>query len=343
MFGSKRERRKEPAQKLPAHLERRFVEGGASTKQIGASDRLRGYFSHHREVSVHSIRRMLQTPFPSLMTWVVIAIALALPAGLLVGLKNAQQLSLGWERSLQVSVYLKSNVGAGAAQQMSERLQKRDDIQAVRYISPDQALNEFKALSGFGEALVYLNTNPLPALIEITPAATREGVTPYARLLKDLQAMPEVDKVQMDMQWVERLLSLLEFGKRLIWVLGSMLGLAVLLVIGNTIRLAIEARRAEILVVKLVGGTNAFVRRPFLYTGSWYGLGGGLLAWLLIHLVLLWLQGPVKSIVAAYGSQFEILGLGLADSLMLILSGTFLGWLGAWIAVSRHLSEIEPR
>jgi len=148
--------------------------------------------------------------------------------------------------------------------------------------------------------------------------------------------------VQLDLIWVKRLFQFMELGQRLVWALAALLGLAVLLIIGNTIRLAIENRRDEIRVVKLVGGTDAFVRRPFLYTGIWFGLGGGIIAWILLNIGLFWLSGPVEQLINLYGSEFSLKGLSFSDSLLLILDGVILGWLGAWLAVARHLSSIEP-
>jgi cell division transport system permease protein len=158
-----------------------------------------------------------------------------------------------------------------------------------------------------------------------------------------LQQLPEVELAQMDLQWVQRLYSLLAVGQRVTLALALLLGLGVLLVTGNTIRLAIENRRDEILVIKLVGGTDAYVRRPFLYTGLWYGLGGSIVAGLLLSLVMLWLDGPVGLLAALYQSRFELHGLGFAGTLMLALAGALLGLAGAWLAVARHLGAIVPR
>jgi cell division transport system permease protein len=155
--------------------------------------------------------------------------------------------------------------------------------------------------------------------------------------------LPQIDQAVLDLEWVQRLYSMMALGKRLVIALAALLALGVLLVVGNTIRLAIESRRDEIVIVKLVGGTNAFVRRPFLYTGLWYGLGGGILAWLIIGFGLFWLSSPVAELAGLYRSQFELQGLGIGDSLMMWLCGGLLGLAGAWLAVSRHLGAIEPR
>lgn len=337
------ERRREPAKKLPAYLERRHNEGGAKQSAVSVNDRIKGYFANHREVALVSLKRLIAAPVPSIMTWAVIAIALALPAGLFLCLQNAQQLSSGWERAAQISVYLKLELSEADGRRLSEMIGARADVKEAKYISSEQALAEFREISGFGEALEYLNENPLPAVILAFPDTEAGNLASTRVLLNYLQGLPEVDQAQLDLKWVQRLFSIMDLGKRAVLILGVLLSLAVLLVVGNTIRLAIEARRAEIVVVKLVGGTDAFVRRPFLYTGIWYGLGGGLLAWLIINLVLFWLSSPLSRIVNAYGGSFQLAGLGIPATLILLGLSLLLGLMGAWIAVGRHLSEIEPK
>ena len=343
LFKRNQDRRQIPQQKLPAHLERRFNEGGATQKEISLGDRFKSYLVNHREVALLSLKRLLAAPIPSAMTWAVIAIALALPAGLFLFLQNVEQLSAGWDRAVQISVYLKQNVNDTQGRQLAEKLKQRQDVKEDRYTSAQQTMDEFRKLSGFGEALLYLNENPLPAVIAVFPETEASSLDVTKNLLKELQILPEVDQAQLDLEWVERLYSIMQFGQRAVLAIGGLLALAVLLVIGNTIRLAIEARRAEIVVIKLVGGTDAFVRRPFLYTGIWYGMGGGILAWLLINMVLFWLHKPVSEIVIAYGSRFRLEGLDILQILILLCLSSLLGWLGAWIAVGRHLSDLEPR
>lgn len=337
------DRRKLPTRKLPGHLERRRGEGGARQNVIGIKDRIKGYVANHREVAFVSLKRLLAAPVPSIMTWAVIAIALALPAGLYVFLQNAQQLSSGWDRAAQISVFMQLEVSEKEGRSLSDEIGKRPDVKEVRYISREQALAEFRELSGFGEALEYLDSNPLPSVIVVFPETESGSLATTETLLAELQALPQVDQAQLDLKWVQRLYSIMALGQRAVLILGGLLSLAVLLVIGNTIRLAIEARRAEIVVVKLVGGTDAFVRRPFLYTGVWYGVGGGLIAWLLINLVLFWLYRPVSELVSVYGSDFHLAGLGVPATLVLLSLSALLGLLGAWVAVGRHLSNIEPK
>lgn len=313
---------------------------GAKFSEINKQDKFKAWRRHHLEMAVDSLKRLLTNPFSSLMTWAVIAIALALPLGLFVFLNNAQLVSSNWDGNAQMSLYLHDRVSDNEGLALARELDFNSAIAETRYLSKEQALAEFKEFSGFGQALDYLDSNPLPAVIIVRPNHTQ--VASQEALVAQLQALPEVEEVQLDLAWVKRLYYIMELGQRTIVALGVLLSLAVLLVIGNTLRLAIENRRQEIIVVKLIGATDAFVRRPFLYTGIWYGLGGGILAWLLLYLSLYWLEGPVKSLASAYSSDFNLIGLDLGTSFFLLFSSVLLGWLGAWLAVGRHLTKVEP-
>ncbi|MEH6357981.1 MAG: permease-like cell division protein FtsX [Pseudomonadales bacterium] len=323
--------------------ERRKSEKGASHGAVARHSRVKSYFEHHTQVAKESLRRLLAAPLSSLMTWLVIAIALTLPVGLFVFLQNAQQLSQEWDDAAQISVYLEQQLNEKQARKMALHVEGWDAVQQVRYISPEEALEDFKRSSGFGDALQYLKENPLPAVLVVSPRTDSANLQTTQKLLEELQALPDVEQAQLDLQWVDRLFRIMALGQRMALMLGLLLGVAVLLVIGNTVRLAIESRRAEIVVVKLVGATDAFVRRPFLYMGVWYGLGGGLLAWLMVNLVIFWLSGSVAELVAAYDGDFGLSGLGFLATLSLWLSSALLGLLGAWLAVGRHLSKIEPK
>jgi cell division transport system permease protein len=274
------------------------------------------------------------------MTWLVIGIALALPIILYVMLVNIGELGRDWDGNPRISLYLQHNIPESDALDLRQILLKRADIDSALFISSDDALVEFKALSGFGDVLNTLDTNPLPAVIEIKPSSSELG---QLRLLViSLEEYDLVESVSFDLEWVERLFAMLQFGERLVVSLGFVLALGVLLVIGNTIRLAIENRRSEIEIIKLVGGTDRFVRRPFLYLGFWYGAGGALVAWLLLQGSLLFLSGPVEILAQSYRDDFALSGLSALDSLAILLGGSGLGILGAIVAVRRHLREIEP-
>lgn len=315
----------------------------ASPRRISAGDRFASYRLHHQQVAKDSLRRLLKNPLSTLATWLVIGIALALPGGLYIALNNLEALSEGWGESTQLSLYLKNSTSDEAGSALAARLQQRADIASVRFISRDAALTEFRALSGFGDVLDLLEQNPLPVTIVIQPSRTALDPSAATRLLDEMKNLPEVEQATLDLQWVQRLHALLGIGRQIALVLAVLLGVGVVLVIGNTIRLAIEARRDEIVVIKLVGGTNAFVRRPFLYTGFWYGLGGGLLALAIVAFSLYWLGDAVATLASAYGSEFRLAGPGPLQTLLLLIAGSLLGWIGAWGEVSRHLGAIEPR
>lgn len=305
---------------------------------------VQSYFIRHIQVFFYSLGQLSRAPISTLMTCMVIGIALALPTGLHTLLNNAQQLSGGWESTAQISVFLKKKIPESQAQKIKADIQRWPDVISVHYISREQALKEFQNLSGFGDALKALNTNPLPSVLVVKPklsAQTNEQTT--EKLLNKLQNLRQTDKAQLDMQWVRRLYAIMNIVERGVQILGFLLALAVLLVVGNTIRLAIQNRRKEIVVMKLIGGTDAFIRRPFLYTGFWYGLFGGIIAWILVSFTILSISNPIEKLTALYQNQFELNNISFLTALTLIMISIFLGLLGSWFAVGRHLREIEPQ
>ena len=314
---------------------------GASQSRARLGDQYRGWVRHHRLSAADSLARVMDRPLASLMTWLVIGIALALPVALDVALDNAGALSEGWDSPTQISLFLADDVGDARAQALVEELGTRDDVAATRFVSREDALAEFSALSGFGDVLASLDDNPLPSLVLVDPAPGLDSEA-TARLRSGLAARPEVAEAVLDMEWLQRLNSLMVLAHRLVLAMGALLVLGVVLILGNTIRLAIENRRDEIVIVKLVGGSNPFVRRPFLYTGLWFGVGGGFMAALLVSAALWYLDGPVTELAALYHSEFSLGGLGLMGALNLVLLGGGLGLAGAWLAVARHLADIEP-
>jgi len=317
---------------------------GAVSAKASAGDQLRAWRAHNALVARDSLLRLVRTPVGSVMTWLVIGIALALPAGLYVLLGNVQQLSRGWDGAPQISLFLQQHVAEDEGRNLARRLGADREIAAVDYLSRDDALAEFRELSGFGDVLQQLDSNPLPAVILVRPRQTRVMDAKQTEALRArLAAMPEVELAQLDLAWVQRLYAMMELGRRIVASLALLLAVGVLLVIGNTIRLAIESRRDEIVVVKLVGGTDAFVRRPFLYTGVWYGLGGGVVATLITGIGMLFLREPVAQLAGLYNSQYRLIGLSFGDMVNLWLVSALLGWLGAWLAVARHLGEVEPK
>jgi len=302
---------------------------------------LRHYFGLHRANLVGAIKRLAGQPFASLLTILVIATALALPAGLRVAVNNADAVSNSWQGAADFTVYLKLDVSEEAARRIAHALEARPDVASVTFIDRDAALAEFRARSGFGEALDALGGNPLPHTLVVSPGS---GVaTDVEALAKAIGTLPETDLVQVDTAWVARLRAMLALADRLVDFATVLLALAVSIVIGNTIRLEINNRSVEIEVTKLVGGTDGFIRRPFLYLGLCYGLAGAVVALAIIAVALLLLGPPVRALAALYGSGFSLAGLSLRESGILLGGGAVLGWAGAGLAAARHLRAIEPK
>jgi len=297
----------------------------------------------HLQALLGALGRLARSPLATLLTLLVIALALALPAALKLFVANAQTATGNFASAVDVSVFLKTDVPLVKAQQLAQNARARNDVASVTLIPADKGLEDFRTYSGFGDALGALKENPLPHVLHVRPRATASSTAALESLRRYFVAWPEVELVQVDSEWVMRFNAILEVLQRVLLIAAALLGVGVLAVIGNTIRLEIQGRRAEIEVTKLVGGSNAFVRRPFLYTGVLYGLGGALLAWGILALVLLILHDPVATLAKLYGSRFELQGLAPEDVAVLLGSGFVLGWLGAWISAARHLRSIEPR
>lgn len=303
--------------------------------------RLEGLFRNHQQVAVDSLDRLFFSLGSSLMTWAMIAIAIALPLGLLLFLQNLQQFGEDLDEAAQVSVFMESGISQERLSALQSEFSQREDILSVSLITAEAALQEFQQESGFGNILEGLDENPLPSVLVVTPVS--QQLEEIQVLLSALQSYSGVETVLFDLAWLQRLSGILNLAQRLTMMLGGLLGIGVALVVGNTIRLAIENRRAEIVVVKLVGGTDAYVARPFLYTGLWYGVGGGLIASVLVWLAQFMLAGPVARLSGLYEGEFELIGLGISGFFLVLAGSALLGWFGAWLSVLRHLRAIEPR
>lgn len=303
---------------------------------------LNSYLARHTHALVSSAGHLARAPIATIFTVLVMGLALALPLGLDMLVRNARAATADFSGAVTISVFFKSGVGESRAQQLARTARERPGVAAVELITATQALAQFRAQSGFGAALDALEGNPLPHALVVTPRGARANPADMESLRQYLSAWPEVDAVQLDGDWVARFNALLALLRRALLVSAGLLAIGVIAVVGNTIRLEIQNRRAEIEVTKLVGGTNGFVRRPFLYTGALYGLLGGLTAWLVV-VVTLYLLGPeVRQLAQSYGSRFELGGPGARDLGMLLGGGALLGWIGSWLAAARHLARIEP-
>ncbi|MGD8323724.1 MAG: permease-like cell division protein FtsX [Gammaproteobacteria bacterium] len=301
---------------------------------------IKRYLQLHAQNFVGSLGRIVRQPFSAALTGLVIAIALALPAGMRVIVNNADVLSDSWESVADFTVYLDLSVTEDRVLELANEVQARGDVARVEFITRDDALEEFRQASGFGSALDALEENPLPHALVVRPVS--EELTNIESLAAWLDAQPETQRVQLDTQWVRRLRGILTLSERFVDVVSILLGVGVLVVIGNTIRLEINNRREEIVVMKLVGGSDGFIRRPFLYLGFWYGFLGALGAGALIALTLILLREPVATLASLYGSQFRLAGLSLGELGLLLGAGAMLGFVGAGLATARHLRAIEP-
>ncbi len=296
----------------------------------------------HAQECRKGLQEIFRAPISSFMTIAVLAIALALPAGFHVFLKNAQSVSSGWDNATQISLFIRMEVPEEAVITLQKQLQKSSKIAEVKLISAETGLEEFRELSGFGEALSFLDDNPLPDTLVVTPTNAHSTPEASEALLAELQARPEVELAQLDLQWVRKLYSMMAIAEKAVSALGLILGLSVLLIVGNTIRLAIQNKREEIQIIKLVGATDAFIRRPFLYSGLWFGIFAGVLSWILVNSSVFWLKDPVRNLAGLYESQFRLTGLSFFEVMQLIGIATFLGLLGSWLSVGRHIKDIEP-
>jgi len=284
---------------------------------------------------------MLENPLSSLMTWLVIGIALALPGILYVMLNNIADVSTDWGGKPRVSLYLQKEVTKDAGEALAKEIRVSASVDEVRFVSSEAALKDFQQRSGFGDVLNSLDRNPLPHVIEVVLVSSEPMA--LTGLMAGWESDRRIAKVSVDLAWLERLFALLQFGERLVWSLSLVLSLGVVLIMGNTIRLAIENRRQEIEVIKLFGATDSFVRRPFLYLGFWYGFGGATIAMILLQSSLVFLSEPVELLAQSYRDDFALQGPGAGGVLFLLLMGSLLGIAGALVAVSRHLRLIEPR
>ncbi len=315
---------------------------GASLSQTTISARLKMLSRLHKIEAKRGLMEIIVNPFSNFMTILVIAIALALPSGLQILLENGKTLSSNWDGASRISLYLKTELKETKLHALANLVRETKGVEKVDVITQEEALADFKERSGFADAIAQLDANPLPPVLVVQPKATHTSPQASELLLAEFKTHPEVELAQLDLDWVRKLYALLQLAEKAASALGLALALAVLLIVGNTIRLSVQNRREEIEVVKLVGATDAFIRRPFLYTGFWYGLFAGITCWLLLNISILWLSDPVAKLAGLYQSQFEIAGLSFIQSIQLIAISCGLGLLGSWLSVGRHIRLIEP-
>ncbi|WP_251358664.1 permease-like cell division protein FtsX [Kangiella sp. TOML190] len=314
----------------------------ARAHKVGFFDRLFMGLKLHRKNALESLLNILKHPTNSLLTIMVLAIALALPGIFYIMTNNAKALSGNWDTSMQMALYLEDSASEQQAQQLLAELIAKPEIKSASLRNKEQVLEEFKRYSGFAEALELLDDNPMPMEITLLPDETQLDTQALAALKTELEQESLVDSASLDMEWVNKYQEILKISEKIGSFISLLLAIGVLLIVGNTIRLAILNRREEIQVIKLVGATNAFIRRPFLYTGIWYGLMAGIIAALMISILSNLVANSASRLAELYQSQYQLLGLSLEQTLILIALGALLGLIGAWVSVRKHLKEIQP-
>jgi len=321
-----------------------FNSGQSSHTQskVSFSQRLASWPIRHLQQAIGSLGDMWRTPFTSMMTILVLGISLTLPAILHLFVKNAENVAANWNTSSEISVYLHLDTTEVQAQKLVRKIKLYPEVATVKYISSAQALEKFKISSGFGKALEYLKTNPLPATLIVTPTQRFSQASAAKELLTKLEQEREVDQGKLDLEWLMRLQAMAKLIEDIVIAVALLLCSSVVLIVGNTIRLAILNQKDAISVMKLVGATDAFIQRPFLYTGAWYGILGGLFAMIAIGILTLFFSDSLRELADLYYSHYQLEGLSLTENVLLILLAIMLGLVGSFVSVRQHIKSIEP-
>ena len=309
---------------------------------VRASGPVTIWLARHASTSLGALGRLVRQPISSFMIVLVIAVTLALPAAVNLVVKNARAISGSWDDALDFSVFLRQGMAEDEGRGLARLIEQRADVDSVTFVSASSALEDFKKQSGFGAALDQLPDNPLPHTLIVRPSPGNTSAS-MGLLQEELANLPETEYVQVDTEWVQRFHAILDIVRQAIAIGATLLGIAIVVIIGNTIRLDIENRREEIEVTKLIGASNAFVRRPFLWTGFWYGLFGGLMALALVYYGLYLLHGPVARLAGLYQGNISIAAMNPAEAGSIVGIGVVLGLAGSWFTAARHMRRIEPR
>ncbi len=301
----------------------------------------RHWLENHLRAFLFGMGELIRAPIASLMTLLVIGIAMAFPAGLYALLDNVQQFAKQWHHDPSISLYLKSHLNDSQISTLILQLQNRTDIARVEYISPQQGLAQFRQQSDLNSALELLAQNPLPGIIVVTPRIDLRATDVLPNLLSSLNRLPNVETSQLDTIWVKRLYELMTLGERITYGLMILFGIGVALIVGNTMRMATQSHRQEIIVLKLVGATKAFIRRPMLYRGALYGVLGGMIAWLLVSVLFWWLRAPAQRLAESYHGDWHLQGLNNLTAFIIIIACALLGLIGSWLSVQHFLQAPE--
>lgn len=302
---------------------------------------LRALMAHHSQAAMGSLISLCRQPLATGITVVVIAITLTLPALLWVFNNNLAELTKDWKRGGHISLYIDMqsahNIPALLAQ-----IQQTEGVAEATLKTPEEGLLELQQQEGMQDLMSNLPENPLPAVINVMPALHVDTPAQLEALYTRLKVMPGIEDARLDMQWVSRLYALLDFATRLTHALMLLLSVAVVFIVGNTLRLVIQKRQEEIQVLKLIGASDAYIMRPFLYAGLWYGFASALLAVILVVALMMSLSTVLKQLMDVYQMPLPFIGLSFSQAFSLIVIASLLGWLGARFSVKRQLAMIEP-
>jgi cell division transport system permease protein len=314
------------------------------TQQAGGGliDKVHAYRDHHAHALFSSLGRLVATPFSTLMTIAVLAISIALATGFYIMVINIQQFTTNLEASNQISLFMKDSISDDKAIVIADSIKQNPSVQGVKLISKEQALTEFKTYSGFGTAIDVLEKNPLPVVIQVQPKNSLQDPRALDKLLQSLKQLDTVEYAQADMQWVERLQSIMDVANYSTLLFGFMIAIGILFIIGNTIRLELQSRKDEVIISKLVGATNAFIRRPFLYTGFWLGFISGVAAWFIVAILMLILKQPLEKLSGLYDNELHIIFLSIGETLVLLGLASLLGVFSSWGVLLFQLRHTRP-
>jgi cell division transport system permease protein len=322
--------------------DKKVLSGSPRITKVSFVGRVSAVVSQHFQQIFNSFSALWKTPFSTLMTIFVLGLALSLPSVFHVLYKNAERVAGQWDGASEISLFLNKDISEPNVQVLINKLALYPDIDSVTYISRHQALKEFKEMSSFSTALDQLDENPLPAVLVVVPIAEAMTTGGSKLLVDKLQREKGIDLVRVDLDWIEKLQAILTLAVDIVIAIAALLLISVLLIVSNTIRLNILNQRDEIEVLKLVGATNSFIQRPYLYAGAWYGLLGGIIAWVLTLGMVTWLQSGLMSLMGLYQLQFEVLLLNFEEVGILLMMATGLGFIASFISVKQYLVKIEP-
>lgn len=321
---------------MAANVRNRKAHKGRTTNRVKRDSFLAVHFKQAKA----SLLEFTERPLGNLLTLAVISMALAMPSALYLLGKNLSEASAHVTSPSQISGYIAERTPEARVMILKDNLESLDDVAQVEYISPQQGLNDLSQYSGFEQAISLLDDYALPGVLVITPSM--EDEEKINQLAKTIREEADITDVRMDEDWLTRLDAIKNLVGGIVITLSVLMLGSVFLIVGNTLRFNVLANKEEIQTMKLIGATNSYILRPYLYSGMWFGLLGAFIAWVVTAIITILLNNSVEQLALLYDSRFRLIGLNWDESLLLLMLGTFLGCLAAKVSAQRHLKEIEP-